>query len=240
MKIPISSNSSPEKACVGARGDAVDAVVRAHHTANIPILHAHLEGTQERLDHILFVVAIDEEVSGRVPGVDVVGSVVLAAGGDLERAGVEIVGGLEARHVLQAADRVSLNAAAEVMGVGKLVAPGTILLNLEPPPTSETPWSASDHQLYWGMPRRCTPVAPFPVCPTFSASAMLSTSRFARTAYGNDLSQNPNCAMFSPSFSNRCGSHMYLYVYSGAFGFEFELSPWETAAKIVTRRRKID
>ncbi|KAJ4850173.1 hypothetical protein Tsubulata_046061, partial [Turnera subulata] len=51
----------------------------------------------------------------------------------------------------------SLNEAALVITVGKLVAPGTRSSKKVPGPTLDTPWRASDHHSYLGSPNLRTP-----------------------------------------------------------------------------------
>ena len=100
--------------------------------------------------------------------------------------------------------------AAVNITMGKLVAPETSSSKKVPWPPSATPWSASDHHLYWGSPILATPKAWSPNCDTFSYSVIWSTKFLALTWYGNDELQYGNSFIFNPNLANRAGSHTRL------------------------------
>lgn len=87
--------------------------------------------------------------------------------------------------------REVLKEAAVRIGIGKLVAPGTKLEKRVPGPILETPWRASDHHSYFGIPSLLTSTAEFPRFPIFSCSVNLFTKSETLSSTDNDLSQNP-------------------------------------------------
>lgn len=91
-------------------------------------------------------------------------------------------------------NRVVLKEAAVRMGMGKLVAPGTTLEKWVPGPILETPWRASDHHSYFGIPSLLTSAAEFTRFPIFSSNVSLFTRSSTLFSTDNDLSQNPKPA----------------------------------------------
>ncbi|BAT15351.1 Os11g0696501 [Oryza sativa Japonica Group] len=118
VEAPVAADGLRQEARVGARRDAVDAVVRAHDAAHVAVADAHLEWPLERLHHVALIDArVELEPRVVVPVVEVVGGVVLAARRRLERPRVRVAAGgdrLVPGDVLHAADEVDGVAADDV------------------------------------------------------------------------------------------------------------------------------
>lgn len=115
MKVPIASNGVLQENWISTSWNAINSVVRAHHTTNISFFHTHLKWLEECLQHVLlshlkkkiqqfqhfglkkFVREVKSVKFGTsYPGiemitinpepiVDIISSIVLATGRDLER-----------------------------------------------------------------------------------------------------------------------------------------------------------
>ncbi|WVZ90189.1 hypothetical protein U9M48_036515 [Paspalum notatum var. saurae] len=119
VEAPVAADGLRQEARVGAGGHPVDEVEGAHDGAGVALADAHLEGAQEGLGHVALRDArVVVEARVVAPAVQVVGRVVLAAGGGLDgaRVGVAAGDGDGARHVLHAAHEVD-GVAAHHVGV---------------------------------------------------------------------------------------------------------------------------